>query len=78
MTFRILPRFLILVLILFKGIIPGTDAATPCDGLLTDVFAVSEDLSFQAVVVSNSTELLTQAQVDTLADGFKEVATMKP
>ena len=61
---------MLLLVVLLNGVMTGIDAAETCNGLLSDVFAVSADLSFQT---SDSSQGLSQAQLDFLAGGVKIV-----
>ena len=73
MTLRILPNFLILIVVLFHCTIPGRGETPPCNGILSDVFAVSDDLSFVTTVPANSSQVLSQQEIDVLANGFMVV-----
>lgn len=73
MTLRILPDFLILIVVLFHCTIPGRGATPPCDGILSDLFAVSDDLSFVVTVPANSSQVLSQQEIDVLKNGFMVV-----
>ena len=75
MTVRILPHFLILIVVLCHCIIHGKGQTPPCDGILSDIFATSEVLLFQSTVPSSgeAPALLSQEELDILAEGFIEV-----